>query len=96
MAIKTELDLGALGHLLAPLDLRPRRLRGLEEGTVNSNFRVETDGGSVFVRINEGKSEADVRYEAALLWHLGLRRFPTPQPLRRVDGVPFLLYQGKP
>lgn len=96
MAIKTELDLGALGPLLAPLDLRPRRLRGLEEGTVNSNFRVETDGGPVFVRINEGKSETDVCYEAALLWHLGLRRFPTPQPLRRVDGVPFLLYQGKP
>ena len=99
MALKTELDLAALTAVLAPFDLRPlgpRRAQALAAGTVNSNFRVETDGGVVFVRVNEDKSEADVRYEAELLWHLGVRGFPTPQPLRRGDGTPFVTHEGKP
>jgi homoserine kinase type II len=85
-AARTELSLEDLARLLQPFDLKPKRVRPLEVGTVNSNFRVDTDGGRLFVRVNEGKSEADVRYEAALLWHLGARRFPTPQPLRQADG----------
>jgi homoserine kinase type II len=83
---RTGLSLEELQRLLAPFDLKPKRVRPLAVGTVNSNFRVDTDGGRLFVRVNEGKSEADVRYEAALLWHLGTRRFPTPQPLRQADG----------
>lgn len=94
-AAKTELGLGDLEHILAPFDLRPRRVRPLALGTINSNFRVDTDGGALFVRVNEGKSEADVRYEAALLWHLGARRFPTPQPLRRGDARPFSAHGSK-
>jgi len=94
--VRTALDLPDLTKILAPFDLRPRRVRALEAGTINSNYRVETDGGTVFVRVNEGKSEADVRWEAALLWHLGVRRFPTPQPLRKSDGAPYFLHEGKP
>ena len=84
--MNTLLTLDEMRLALAPFDLRPRRLTPVEQGTVNSNFRVETDGGTVFVRVNEGKREADVRYEAALLWHLGVHRFPTPQPLRTSAG----------
>jgi homoserine kinase type II len=39
--------------------------------------------------VNEGKTEADVRYEGAFLWHLGVQRFPTPQPLRTSSGEAF-------
>jgi homoserine kinase type II len=95
MPPETELRLDDLARLLAPFDLRPRRARSLEQGTVNSNFRVETDGGPLFVRVNEGKSEADVRFEAALLWHLGARRIPTPQPLRSSTGRPYVLHDAK-
>ncbi len=91
----TQLTVEELARILAPFDLKPRRVRALDVGTVNSNFRVDTDGGTVFVRINEGKTEADVRYEAALLWHLGARRFPTPQPLRRSDGRAWVMHDGK-
>jgi homoserine kinase type II len=87
MPFKTHLELDDLRRALAPFDLRPIRFRPVEKGTVNSNFRVETDGGVVFLRVNEGKREADVRYEGALLWHLGALRFPTPQPLRTADGA---------
>jgi homoserine kinase type II len=94
-AAKTELSLDELGRILQPFDLRPRRARALAAGTVNSNFRVDSDGGTLFVRVNENKSEADVRYEGALLWHLGARRFPTPQPLRRSDGQPYAMHGEK-
>src|SRR5579883_2374489 len=90
MPFKTDLSLDDLRRALAPFDLRPREVAPVEKGTVNSNFRAVTDGGTVFVRVNEGKREADVRYEGALLWHLGARRFPTPQPLRTVAGEPFV------
>lgn len=92
---KTDLGLEDLARILSPFDLRPHRARGIDQGTVNSNFRVDTDGGELFVRVNEGKSEADVRYEGALLWHLGVRRYPTPQPLRRSDGRPFTPHGSK-
>ena len=89
------LGLDEMARVLAPFDLKPRRVRALDAGTVNAVYRVDTDGGAVFVRVNQGKSEADVRYEAALLWHLGARRFPTPQPLRRGDGMPYVVHCSK-
>jgi homoserine kinase type II len=89
--MKTSLSLEELQAALRPFALRPRRVRPFEKGTINSNFRADTDGGTVFVRVNEGKREADVRYEGELLWHLGARRFPTPQPLRTERGEPFVV-----
>ena len=41
--------------------------QALAVGTVNSNFALSTDRGRYFVRINEGKTLADVEWEAALL-----------------------------
>ena len=41
--------------------------RPVAAGTVNSNFALTTDRGRYFVRINEGKSLAEVEWEAALL-----------------------------
>jgi homoserine kinase type II len=89
MPFKTDLSPDELRRALAPFDLRPLHVAPVEKGTVNSNFRVDTDGGAVFLRVNEGKRESDVRYEGALLWHLGARRFPTPQPLRTATGEPY-------
>lgn len=85
-----ELSLDDLRRILAPFDLRPRAARRIAKGTVNVNFRVDTDGGAVFVRVNQGKREADLDYEGALLWHLGRRRFPTPPPLRLPSGKAWL------
>ncbi len=91
----TELRFSDLGELLAPFALRPRAARRLSQGTVNSIYRIDTDGGPICLRIHENSSEVDVRYETALLWHLGTQRFPTPQPLRNQTGSPFTRYDGK-
>jgi homoserine kinase type II len=63
-------------------------------GTINTNVRVETAGGPVFLRINEGKSEDDVRREAAVVAHAAARGVPTPAPLLTPAGEPFAVWSG--
>ena len=55
-------------------------------GTINTNVRVETADGPVFLRINEGKTRDDVAREAAIVSHAAARGVPTPAPLRARDG----------
>ncbi len=64
-------------------------------GTINTNVRVETDGGAFFLRINEGKSLDDVAREAAIVAHVAARGVPTPAPLTSASGQPFLLWQAQ-
>lgn len=92
MPNKTDLSLEEIRPILAAFDLRPFVVEPIPKGTINSNFSVTTNGGRVFLRVNECKREADVRYEGALLWHLGAHRLPTPQPLRRTSGEPFYVW----
>jgi homoserine kinase type II len=63
-------------------------------GTVNTNVRVQLDTGLVFLRINEGKSEDDVRREATIVGHAAARGVPTPAPLRTPAGDPFTSWQS--
>ena len=56
-------------------------------GTVNTNVRVETDAGLLFLRVNEGKSEDDVRREAAIVAHAAAHGVPTPAPRVAAGGA---------
>lgn len=67
----------------------------LETGTINSNFRLETARGTWFLRVNEGKTLAEVAYEAELVVHLAARGVPTPRPAATHDGRPFADVSGK-
>ncbi|MCX5741505.1 MAG: homoserine kinase [Proteobacteria bacterium] len=62
----------------------------IAEGTINSNFLVRTDRDRYFVRVNEGKAEVDVAWEARLVGALAARGFVTPPPLvaRATDHEP--------
>src|SRR3954469_14467836 len=64
-------------------------------GTINTNLRVETDAGLLFLRINEGKSEDDVRREAAIVAHAAARGVPTPVPRAASDGTAFVPWRGE-
>ena len=79
------------GRVLAPLNLRPTAVKRVDKGTISVNYRVESDGGPLFVKVLRGKRAVDLDYEGALLWHLGGHRFPTPQPLRTSQGRPYLV-----
>jgi homoserine kinase type II len=62
-------------------------------GTINTNVRLETEGGPLFLRVNEGKSLDDVGREATILAHVARRGVPTPVPLASTTGQPFVLWQ---
>jgi homoserine kinase type II len=65
-------------------------------GTVNTNVRVETDRGRLFLRVNEGKSADDVEREAKIVLYAHLHNVPTPAPLLTYDGdMPFLTWKGE-
>ena len=64
-------------------------------GTINTNLRVETAEGPLFVRINEGKSEDDVWREAAIVAHAAAQGVPTPVPRASSDGLAFARWRGE-
>jgi homoserine kinase type II len=64
-------------------------------GAINTNVRVETTRGPVFLRINEGKTHDDVAREAAIVSHAAARGVPTPAPLRAREGEAFVVWGGE-
>jgi homoserine kinase type II len=69
--------------------------RVIPAGTVNSNFALDTTAGRFFLRVNEGKTAADVAYEAELVVALAAARVATPCPRASATGRPFASLRGK-
>src|SRR4051794_3425984 len=63
-------------------------------GTINTNVRVETAEGPLFLRINEGKTREDVAREAAIVAHVAARGVASPAPRLASDGASFLDWRG--
>jgi homoserine kinase type II len=70
------------------------RGESIAAGTINSNFDVATDRGRWFVRVNEGKAEFDVAWEARLIDALVTGGVPTPPPMPAPDGRPYAPLPG--
>jgi len=64
-------------------------------GTINTNVRVETAAGTIFLRINEGKTRDDVAREAAIVAHAAGRGVPTPTPRLAHAGAAFAAWRGE-
>lgn len=71
-----------------------RGVQPIAAGTINSNFAVATDRGAWFVRVNEGKAEADVAWEARLVSALAAGGVVTPPPMVAHDGRPYAPLPG--
>ncbi len=84
-ALSTAFDLGDLTGS-----------RAIAAGTINSNFALETSRGRFFLRVNEGKAEADVAWEARLVGALAAAGVATPPPLAARDGRPYAPVPGHP
>lgn len=96
MGLYTQLAGAQLAELADAFALGAvRAVAPIAAGTINSNFDVETDRGRWFVRINEGKSEGDVAWEARLLDELAAAGAPVPAPLRAADHRPYAPLLGK-
>lgn len=62
-------------------------------GTINTNVRIQTSDGMLFLRINEGKTEADVAREANIIEHVAARGVVTPLPLPARSGARYVAWR---
>jgi homoserine kinase type II len=77
----------ALGELVS--------FTGVKTGSVNTHYLIETKRGKFFAKIDEVKSELEVKQELDLLFHLRKQNFPCVQPLKSKSGRLYLDVQGK-
>ena len=90
MGVFTRLDGGELTEVAGAFELGTvRRHATIAAGTINSNFDLETEKGRYFVRVNEGKAEVDVGWEARLVASLAEHGVVTPPPVVARDGRPY-------
>ncbi len=90
MGTFTALDTTELGSLADAFDLGAvQSSRTIAAGTINSNFELVTDAGQYFLRVNEGKAEADVAWESRLVGALAAAGVVTPPPIAARDGRPY-------
>ncbi len=68
--------------------------RAIAAGTINTNLELVTTLGRTFVRVNEGKAEVDVAWEARLIGALAHAGVATPPPLPARDGRPYARLPG--
>jgi len=80
-------ELGAVAEAFALGEVRT--FAAIAAGTINSNFSLETERGRWFVRVNEGKAEVDVAWEARLVAALADGGVVTPPPVLARDGRPY-------
>lgn len=96
MAPFTLLSSADAGIVAAAFDLGSvESFRHIPAGTINSNYLLVADGERWFLRVNEGKSEADVRYEAGLVAALADRGVTTPVPRTGRTGQPYAVHAGR-
>ncbi|WP_394847909.1 homoserine kinase [Pendulispora brunnea] len=69
---------------------------GIPEGSVNSNYRVETSAGAYFLRVYEEQAFEGARNEGITLLHLSAHGVPCEAPLLRNDGERTGHIAGKP
>lgn len=95
MATFTRLDDAQLNQLARAFGLGDVEAhRAIAAGTINSNYAIDTARGQFFLRVNEGKSEQDVAWEARLVAALAERGVVTPAPLQASDGRPYAALPG--
>lgn len=85
--IAKVVDEFALGELVS--------FTGVKTGSVNTLYLIETKRGKFFAKIDEVKSELEVKQEIDLLFHLRKQNFPCLQPLKSKSGRLYLDVQGK-
>jgi homoserine kinase type II len=91
----TQLADGDLAEIARAFDLGAvRGVQSIAAGTINSNFAIDSERGAWFLRINEGKSEADVAWEARLVAALAQGGVITPPPRLTDDGRPYAALPG--
>jgi len=97
MAVYTVLDVDQIAAALRRFGLPPpAQVRPEPRGAVNTGYHLWSGGRRYFLRVNEGKAEADARFEAEVQQYLHAARFPVPELRPAADGRPWVEVAGKP
>src|SRR5262249_9265998 len=82
MAVYTVIEQHDLTALVEDLGLdRLDGVHGITQGSVNTHYVLETPCGRHLLRVDEVKTEIEVKREIDLLLFLRRRGFPCPQPI---------------
>ena len=96
MAVYTMLDKRELADIIEDYGLvRLISASGISTGSVNTNYLLETARGKHLVRVDEVKSELEVKRELDLLLFLRKHGFPCPQPVADRKGRHYRELGGK-
>jgi len=68
---------------------------GIRNGSVNTHYLLEAKRGRFFIKIDEVKSEVEVKQELELLFYLKRQGFPCPQPIKSKSGKYYHELRGK-
>lgn len=68
---------------------------GIRNGSVNTHYLLETKRGRFLVKIDEIKSEVEVKQELDLLFYLRKQGCPCPQPIKSKKAKYYLEFHGK-
>lgn len=97
MAVKTQFSQQDFEQILAQYDWGTYlQAEGVQQGSVQTNFFVQTTQGRVVFRYYENRSEKAVRFESHLLAYLKAHHYPCPAPLKNREGADVGLYHDKP
>lgn len=97
MAHHTVLDAAQLAAALARFGLpAPSRVEPEPRGEAHTGYHLWAGDQRWFLRVNEGKAEADLRFEAEVQQFLHAAHFPVPALRAAEDGRPFAEVAGKP
>jgi homoserine kinase type II len=96
MALYTVLTSDEIAGVVRRFGLpAPDRVKPEPKGSVNTNYHLWAGGERYFLRLNEGKTDADVLFEAEVQRYLFDARFPVPRLHVSDDGRPFVPFAGK-
>ena len=97
MVVKTQFTQNEFVQLLSGYDLGNYiRSEALQQGTVQTNFFIQTTMGKFVFRYYENRPRESVLFECDLLSYLSQRHYPCPRPFKSRQGTYVGMYDGKP
>jgi len=66
------------------------------KGRVNTSYHLRVGGDRWFLRVVEGKGQAELAFELEVLRYLFSAQFPVPRLVQTIDGQPAASVRGKP
>ncbi|WP_029006020.1 homoserine kinase [Azorhizobium doebereinerae] len=98
MAVYTDVSAAGLSDYLARYDIGTLvSFHGIAEGVENSNFLVQTTGGTFILTLYEKRVDpADLPFFIGLMQHLAANGISCPQPVAARDGAMLGTLAGRP